>query len=197
MIKKGTSQKSKCLKRNKSTCGLVEKGTSLAIEDGEELGAGEGAGVSAGGTEALEDAGTAAVFLRGDPLEVGHAVVGSDAVEVVNDIAVSRLGTNPCDCHGYMHKDIAVTGHAQVLLLAVSVETVGLGGVRLRFDQPQDTAVVRETPSVVRDIEGFAASPMKGQQSQFRTIGCEERWGEITSCLSHNCPAFAEQTASD
>ena len=90
MIKKGTSQKSKCLKRNKSTCGLVEKGTSLAIEDGEELGAGEGAGVSAGGTEALEDAGTAAVLGRGDPLEVGGMIVEDVAIEMVAYLSGER-----------------------------------------------------------------------------------------------------------
>ena len=84
MIKKGTSQKSKCLKRNKSTCGLVEKGTSLAIEDGEELRAGEGAGVSAGGTEGTEDAGGAAVLGRGDLAEVIKRPVEDVAVDVVD-----------------------------------------------------------------------------------------------------------------
>ena len=90
MIKKGTSQKSKILKRNKLTCGLVEKGTSLAIEDGEELRAGEGAGVSAGGAEVAEDAGTAEVLGRGDPLEVGGMIVEDVAIEMVAYLSGER-----------------------------------------------------------------------------------------------------------
>ena len=96
---------------------------------GEQVGAIRGEGL---GTEGAEDAGTAAVLGRGDPLEVGDAVVGRYTVDVIYGVLRRGLGAEPSDCDEHMAEPSA-SADFEVVLPASAVSARGIKSAP-RFD---------------------------------------------------------------
>lgn len=84
------------------------------------------------GTEGAEDAGTAAVLGRGDPLEVGDAVVGRYTVDVIYGVLRRGLGAEPSDCDEHMAEPSA-SADFEVVLPASAVPARGIR-ITPRFD---------------------------------------------------------------
>ena len=84
------------------------------------------------GTEGAEDAGTAAVLGRGNPLEVGDAVVGGNTVDVIYGVPGRGFGAKPRDCDEHMAEPSA-SADFEVVLPASAVPARSIG-ITPRFD---------------------------------------------------------------
>ena len=84
------------------------------------------------GTEGAEDAGTAAVLGRGNPLEVGNAIVGGNTIEVINGVLGRRLSAEPGECDEHMTES-ATSAYFEVVLPASAVSARGIKSAP-RFD---------------------------------------------------------------